>query len=234
MTVRIGRTELRAPALALLFPLMALLFGPRADVAALMLGLAAHEGAHLLAARLLRVSVSQLRLMPIGGAIAMKNPYALAASRLALVAAAGPAGNLLAVFVGAALAHWQLISPGFSMALLQANLLLMLFNLLPALPLDGGRILYALLSAKLGRARAVELGIWLGRGVAAALAILAALSALRLGRMNLSPLFAAVFMLSSAADEREALSGARMDTVLSELRPLSRPTPVRVSAVSAS
>ena len=231
MALTVGRTRLTAHPLALLMPAAALLLGAREEVAALTLALAAHEAAHLLAARALGVGVGQLRLMPFGGAIRLGNPYALAPAKLLAVAAAGPAGSLLALLTAAALAHWRVLSPGFALALVNVNLALMLFNLLPALPLDGGRMLYALLSERMGRAQAVELGILLGRIVAALLLALAAAAAILLRRVNLSPVFAAIFILASANDEREALSGANARALLGELTPLVRPVPARVWAV---
>ena len=231
MALTVGRTRVRAHPLALLMPLAALALGVREEVAALLVGLAAHEAAHLVAAKALGVGVGQLTLMPFGGAIALENPYALAPGKLLAVAAAGPAASLLAVLTSAALAHWRAIAPLFALALIRANLMLALFNLLPALPLDGGRMLYALLSERMGRARAVELGILLGRIVAALLLALAAAAAILLRRVNLSPVFAAIFILASANDEREALSGANARALLGELTPLVRPVPARVWAV---
>ena len=231
MALSLGRTRISAHPLALLFPLAAAMLGAREDAAALMIGLAAHEGAHLLAAKCLGVGVRQLRLMPFGGAIALDNPYALSPGRLLGVAAAGPLGSGLALVAGAALAHWGLLSPALALTLMRVNLALMLFNLLPALPLDGGRMLYALLSPRLGRERAAEAGIWAGRAAAAALAGLAVCGLVAAGRLNLSLLMAAAFILASAGDERRALSDSRVRTVLSELLPLGEPVPARLWAV---
>ena len=233
MGLSIGRTRLRIHPLALMFPVTACLLGARQDAMALMVGLLAHEGSHLLAARCLGVDVSQLQLMPIGGSIQMENPYALRPSRLLIVAAAGPLGNALATVLGAALAHWGLLSPDFFMALTRVNLALMLFNLLLALPLDGGRMLYAVLCPRIGPERAVNVGIWSGRAVAFGLLGFAVWSALRLGRLNLSPVFAAVFMLASVPREREALSGVPARAMLDRLRPVHGPRPTRVWAVGA-
>ena len=231
MALAVGRTRVKAHPLALMMPAAALFLGAREEVAALLVGLAAHEAAHLLAAKALGVGVSQLKLMPFGGAIALENPYALAPAKLLAVAAAGPVGSLIALTTSAALAHWRLISPALALALVRTNLMLGLFNLLPALPLDGGRMLYALLEGRLGRARAAEVGIWLGRLTALLLVALAAIPALSGRRLNLSPVFAAVFLLASAGDERRALSGARLKALLSELKPLTAPVPARVWAV---
>ena len=234
MALTVGRAKLRIHPLALMFPLAAVMLGAGQEAAALGIALIFHEGAHLLAARGLGVGVSQLRLMPFGGAIAMDNPYALAPSRLLAVAAAGPLGSALALLCAAALAHWRALPPLFATTLMRVNLTLMLFNLLPALPLDGGRMLYALLSPKLGRERATEAGIWIGRIVAVALVVVAVRGLLIGGRLNLSLIFAAVFILSSAGDERRALSDTRVRTMLSELKPLNKPVPARLWAVSSS
>lgn len=231
MTVQLGRTRLRVHPLMLMFPLMASRLGMGGDAAALMIALAVHEAAHLLVARALNVGVSELRLMPFGGALALENPYALPSSRLFAVSAAGPAANLLALLSSAALAHWRLLSPGFALALLRTNLLLMLFNLLPALPLDGGRMLYTLLFPQLGRPRAARLGVALGRIAAGLLLAFAVWAWLALGRLNLSPVFAAVFLLASGRDEQSALSSAKVSALLDALRPVCEPVEARLWAI---
>ena len=231
MALTLGRTRLRLHPLALLTPVAAAMLGPKRAVLALMISLAVHEGAHLLAARALGVGIRQLDLMPFGGAIRMENPYALAPAKLLAVAAAGPAGNLAALVTAAALAHWRVLSGGMALELIRVNLTLMLFNLLPALPLDGGRMLWAVLSERLGRERAVSVGLLAGRVVAALLLALAFLQAIAARRLNLSPAFAAIFVLASAGDERDALSDARLRACLGELRPIQTPVPARLWAV---
>lgn len=226
-----GRTKLRVHPLALMFPLAAAMLGERGDVAALLTGLAVHEASHLLAARCLGVVVTGLRLMPFGGAIGLENPYALSAPRLLGVAAAGPLGSALALVAGAALAHWRVVSPALALALTRVNLALLLFNLLPALPLDGGRMLYAMLFPRIGRERAVRAGIWLGRATALLLVAAAAWGWFAFGAFNLTYALAAVFILASARDERAALGDASVGALLSAMRPIHRPVPARLWAV---
>lgn len=233
MALTLGRTRLSVHPLALLFPILAARLGSGGDMIALAAGLLAHEAAHLVAARCLGVGVSRLRVMPFGAAIEVENPYALSPRRIFLVAAAGPLGSAMAAILAGALAHWGLLSPAPALAALRVNGTLLAFNLLPALPLDGGRMLVALLLPRLGSAKAVNIGIALGRALAGLLMALTVFGLIRLGRLNLSPLLAAVFLLSSGSDEREALSGTRAQALLNALRPLDKPVPVRLYAVSA-
>ena len=233
MSLSIGGARIAVHPLALLYPLAAFMLGAGTETAALLMALFLHEGAHLVAARALGVGISRLRLTPFGGAMTMDNPYGLSPARLVAVAAAGPLSNALAMVLSAALAHWRVIAPGFALALLQTNLLLLTFNLLPALPLDGGRIAYALLSLKFPREKALAFGIRMGRAVSIALVCACAALAVKCRRVNLSFLFAAAFIWASAADERQALSQAQMKAMLGALRPMDRPIPVRLWAVAA-
>lgn len=233
MPLTVGRTRIIVHPLALLYPLAAAMLGPGSEVAALLISLTIHEGAHLLAANALGIGISRLRLTPFGGAMTMDNPYGLSPLRLAAVAAAGPLANLLALIAAGALAHWRMIDPCLALSLMQTNLILLVFNLLPALPLDGGRIAYALLSLRFKREKALDFGIWMGRAVAAALVAACVLFAVKWRRLNLSFLFAAVFILASADDERQALSDTRVKAVLGALRPIDGPVPTKVYAIGA-
>ena len=172
MRLRVGQTRLQIDLALLLMPLIAALLGEGAAAAMLMVSLSAHEAAHLAVARCAGLSVPSVRLTPFGGAIRLDNPYAAPPGRVALTAAAGPAANLLLAVLSAALCQWKLLSPALCALCLQTNALLVLFNLLPALPMDGGRILCALLSLHMDRGRAQNLCVLLGRIVAIALAAL--------------------------------------------------------------
>ena len=141
---RLGDTNVRVHALALLMLALSFALGARAELAAMLTALFLHEGAHLLAARLLRVRVEGLDLMPFGGALTLENPYRLGRGQLLGVSLAGPLCNLLGLVAAAALAWWNVLPPLFALELMRFHTMLGAFNLLPALPLDGGRALYAL------------------------------------------------------------------------------------------
>lgn len=143
---------------------------------AFVLGVVAHELGHVLAARLVGIRVRRVTLWVIGGASEMagepRRPGALAA-----VAAAGPL-TTAAVGLSAAGLSSAVTSTGGSVLVVAAlswtagaNLLLAGFNLLPAAPLDGGRVLEALVwgvthDRDRGRAVATTAGRFLGFALA--------------------------------------------------------------------
>lgn len=140
-----------------------------------------HELGHSLTAKKFGISTRQITLLPIGGVASLESMPEDPGEEF-LVAIAGPAVNvLIAVLLyiitpvenflnqepGALEQMLSTINAGnFLFFLFSANVMLVLFNLLPAFPMDGGRVLRALLSMKMGRVRATHLAARLGQLVA--------------------------------------------------------------------
>lgn len=139
-------------------------------IAAVFVCVVIHELSHSVVARRLGVEVRDILLLPIGGVSEMERMPDEPRSELA-ISAAGPAASLLLALGGlgaaTALGHtpWPpaLFSGPWLGRLGWLNALLAGFNLLPALPLDGGRILRSALALRLGRPRATDLAVSLGR-----------------------------------------------------------------------
>jgi Zn-dependent protease len=133
-----------------------------------------HELGHALTARLYGIGTHDITLYPIGG-VARLNRMPKSPGAELLISIAGPitnlviAGVLFGVLAGLSTLNRELVlnSQGrFLALLLKANLALAAFNLIPAFPMDGGRILRALLSGWLGRVRATEIAATLGQTLA--------------------------------------------------------------------
>ena len=132
-----------------------------------------HELGHSLVARRFGIPVLSITLFPFGGAAAT-GPMPRRALREILIALAGPAVNgVLAIPLFAILALGKLPlyideagTPSFLGYLLLANVMLALFNLVPAFPMDGGRILRALLFLRLSYLRATRIAVFVGRAFA--------------------------------------------------------------------
>ena len=128
---------------------------------------ALHEYGHAIAARLFGVGTRDITLYPLGGVASLDRIPERPVAEL-VIALAGPAVN---VVIGLGLAAGLLLDPGvlprgFVERLLLVNVGLVLFNLLPAFPMDGGRVFRALLAGPLGRLRATEVAVGVGSVVA--------------------------------------------------------------------
>lgn len=135
-----------------------------------------HELGHALTARYYDVPTRDITIYPIGG-IARLERIPEESMKEFWIALAGPLVNLALAFVlaflilatGGALAPADVLAPGgghFLAKLMWLNLVLFGFNLLPAFPMDGGRILRALLATRLAYPRASQIAANVGQGMA--------------------------------------------------------------------
>ncbi len=135
-----------------------------------------HELGHALTARFYRIGTRDITLYPIGGVARLERPADRPAHEL-WITLAGPAVNLaIAVGLTALLSAVSLFDPGlvsgsfagqFLFRLLVLNVLMAVFNMIPAFPMDGGRVLRALLAMGLGDLRATRVAVTVGAVLAA-------------------------------------------------------------------
>jgi Zn-dependent protease len=190
-----------------------------------------HELGHALAARRYGIPVQDIVLLPIGGVARLSRMPEKPIEEL-VVALAGPAVNvafavLMAPVVlfgnGVDLLSGKLPSldsmatptaMGFATFLLMVNVSLLLFNLIPAFPLDGGRVLRSLLAFRLPRARATSVAVLIGRSLAILLGLYGLLT------FNFFLAVTALFIFAAAGAEgeevaaREKLKGLQVAEVL--------------------
>ena len=133
-----------------------------------------HEFGHALMARALGIPTRSITLYFFGGIARLERMPRAPGAEL-LITLAGPLVNVaIALSLGLALWVEGALLPGtgatpltvFASDLMIVNFLLALFNMVPAFPMDGGRILRALLTLGIGRARATEVAATVGRLIA--------------------------------------------------------------------
>lgn len=143
----------------------------------LFLCITLHEFGHILTARYFGIKTRDVTLWPIGGVARIERIPEQPLQEIA-IALAGPAVNLviaglLIIALGQLPAAEILPTDVGSELIAQlaiANLVLALFNLIPAFPMDGGRVLRALLSARLGFLRGTRIAARVGQMLAIAFA----------------------------------------------------------------
>ena len=138
-----------------------------------------HELAHALTARRFGVRTRDITLLPIGGVARLERIPTRPLQELA-IAVAGPALNVgLAILLFGILAlrgipagsEAALLEGGFLARLAWVNVALAAFNLLPAFPMDGGRVLRAVLAMRLGYLHATDIAAAIGKVFAVGLGI---------------------------------------------------------------
>jgi Zn-dependent protease/CBS domain-containing protein len=166
-----------------------------------------HEFGHVLAARRYGIATPDITLLPIGGVARLDRIPEKPAEEL-VVALAGPAVNvaiatLLLPLGGvpdvAAMAGLEDPSQSLLARLFWVNVTLVVFNLIPAFPMDGGRVLRALLGMRLGNRRATHIAASIGQALAFGIGLLGLLAG--------APLlvFVALFVWLGAGAESQAV-----------------------------
>src|SRR3712207_921581 len=135
----------------------------------------AHEFGHIFAARRYGIRTPDVTLWPIGGVASLERIPDKPREEL-VVAVAGPAVNVVIAAVlllilgagvdGAAMTEMENPRAGMLSRLAAANIFLVVFNLIPAFPMDGGRALRALLAMNRSHADATRIAARIGQGAA--------------------------------------------------------------------
>ena len=161
-----------------------------------------HELAHGFIGRLLGLQFSEIELYPFGGVARIDEQLELEPYIERRLALAGPATNL--ALAGLGIIFYVRLGQGLELLLffIQANLILATFNMLPALPLDGGRILRAYLTPHRGFRVATEKAALLGQ-ILAVLLFAGGLVGLYHHYFNLSFSVVAIFLFMAATKEKQ-------------------------------
>jgi stage IV sporulation protein FB len=168
----------------------------------------AHEFGHIFTARAFGVSTPDVTLLPIGG-VARLERIPEEPRQEFLIAIAGPAVNVvigfaLILLAGAHLdpADLAVDSARISMIdrLANVNLFLAVFNMIPAFPMDGGRVLRALLATRMGFTHATEVAASVGQATAFVLGF----AGLLMGNPIL--IFIAIFVYLAATSEAHVVA----------------------------
>jgi stage IV sporulation protein FB len=184
----------------------------------------AHEFGHILTARTFGVATPDVTLLPIGGVARLERIPEAPGEEL-LVAIAGPLVNVaialvLVAFFGADLSlHHLATVESHKVAMVDrlavVNIFLAVFNMIPAFPMDGGRVLRALLAMRLGHVRATEVAATIGQWTAFALGFLGLFT-------NPMLIFIAIFVYLAASSEAQLVA----------IRAMSRDVPVSAAMIT--
>lgn len=139
---RIGGVRIRCSLLLLLTAPLAVIFRRETMLIVAFISLSVHEGAHALLAHRLGFTVQSIEIQPFGFVARLEDADAPAGD-IAAVYAAGPAASLVMAAMSSLMERFVPAYAAASLGFTEYNLIIAAVNLLPALPLDGGRLVYA-------------------------------------------------------------------------------------------
>lgn len=161
-----------------------------------------HELGHIIVAKFSGLGISEIELLPFGGVAVFEDLLEIDYRLELKVALAGPLVNFFLILMAIILTRYQLLELELALFFIQYNLCIGLFNLLPALPLDGGRVFRAALVPWKGYWQATHLILRLTR----LLALMIGVGAFYLwivGYGGVLSLLAAFFVYFAALKESE-------------------------------
>ena len=141
----IGQTDVFLHLGTLLFAGYALLTGTASMLLTGMISILLHECAHAAAAAAMGQPPYELELTPLGAVMRLEDEERLPPLWRVIMLAAGPAMTALLAWLSIRLTAWGWLPHSLGKRLFLANAAILAVNLLPALPLDGGRLLSLLL-----------------------------------------------------------------------------------------
>lgn len=187
-------------------------------VAGLVLSVIIHELGHAFAAAAFQIRTRDITMYPFGGVASIEKLPEKPIQEL-IIAIAGPLMNFLIIGVITAgllltgfswtvdpeyyLGLRQLTIQDYFIQLAQLNLLLAVFNLIPAFPMDGGRVLRAFLAMRLPYVKATTIAAVVGQAFAVIFALLGLMG-------NPVLILIGFFVFVAAENEKKAAEGQRM------------------------
>jgi Zn-dependent protease/CBS domain-containing protein len=201
-----------------------------------------HELGHALAARRYGIRTRDITLLPIGGVARLERMPEDPKQEL-VVALAGPAVNVvlaMVIYIGLAIGRGlgpledaMRIGGNFFDQLFLVNVSLAVFNLLPAFPMDGGRVLRALLAMRLNYVHATQVAATIGQGMALLFGLIGLFGFIGLFPPQPFLIFIALFVWLGAAQEasmvqlRSALDGIPvLHAMITDFRTLTPSDPL--------
>ena len=156
-----------------------------------------HELGHAMAAKYFNIDTNDITLYPFGG-IARIETGLMSSKEELWIALAGPLTNIGLMALSAPLLYFNVFGSDIFFLL---NLIMAVFNMLPAYPMDGGRVLRSILSLKLNKDRATMISI----RVSQIFSILFILAGISYGALSL--FIIGIFLLIAVRPEEKMLKG---------------------------
>lgn len=171
-----------------------------------------HECFHIAAMRFFHIPLRRVDIQPFGICAYLNNVSVFSSYKEALIALSGPLFNFCAAFILISLKSG--IKHEFLDFAININLSMGIFNLIPTLPLDGGRTLRALLSMRFGVIKSYNFMLSLSKKIIFVI-LLTGIAILLFVPFNFSLILISSFLLSNITNEEKSLNQIILKDILS-------------------
>jgi stage IV sporulation protein FB len=217
--------------LFIVFAFIIVFFGWAAKFLIYVLVLLIHESAHYFVAKCYGYKLNKMIFMPYGAGISGENNIFMPAHEV-VIAISGPLINILLVLICVSLWWFYPVTYFYTETFMWANFALGIFNFLPIFPLDGGRIVTALLSNKFKKIKILKFMRIMGFIFSLIFAILFFISVFY--GINLTFIFISVFLFFSSFNSVKDVYYERSFIKVFENKDNLKPVEVKTYAVNVN
>jgi len=207
----------------LFFPILLSLYliGYLEEMVVLLGILFVHELSHGLAALFLGIKIQEIQILPFGGVVKLDHSLSFTHGEEIFISAAGPISNIvLSATVFFLQGYYNMKEPGFDFIIF-SSLMVGFFNLIPAFPLDGGRIFRSCLSYFIAYKKATKIIVALSKMIAILL-IAINIFLFAIGSYNFTLILIGIFMYYQSNRESEIATFATMRDITLKKENLNR------------
>ncbi|HHY14044.1 MAG TPA: hypothetical protein GX526_05320 [Thermoanaerobacterales bacterium] len=212
MIFRINNLKIRFNILFILILIFAFIIGVEKEIFIVFFAVFIHEGAHCIVGEIIGYKVSEIELTPYGGAAKFEGLIGAPPLDDIIISISGPLINIIIAICCVILDLEGLIGSDLFIFFIKTNLYLAGFNLIPVLPLDGGRIMRAILSIFTGYRKATEVGILSGK-ILAIIMFFFGIYIIFLGSLNITPIIVSLFIFWSLKNEEQYFIYAYINSI---------------------
>jgi len=172
-----------------------------------------HEASHILTALFLKVKLDKIEILPFGVTMRIHSHYIKTPKDEIIIAIAGPLSNIIMCLFSLGLKNHGIISDDLTKFLIMANLGIALINIIPALPLDGGRIMKAALTIRWGYVKSFNFTMIITK-ISISIIILTGTIIIIYTKFNFSILLIGAFLVANAISEQRGNKMIMMREIL--------------------
>jgi len=160
-----------------------------------------HELAHIFTALYLKVKLDKIEILPFGVTMRIHSHYIKTPNDEIIIAIAGPISNIAMGLIALGLKNYGIIDDEMASFLIMANIGIALINIIPALPLDGGRVMKAALTLRWGYVKSFNFTMIITK-ISIVLIIIIGIAILIYTKFNFSMLLIGAFLVANAISEQ--------------------------------